>query len=479
MPEGESAVHTLVASPSDSPSTDVITDSPLITRSDVDNCSFASWFPLFSDYSLPAFILPLPPSFVSYLSADGLHLPRACHVAPLSSAKRPLPAGPGRWDNITTDSSESEFESSSEESVLSESLEDNPFPELLPKITRILEDCPDGVLPKLNWSAPKDAVWITATHSLKCTALSDILLLLKASDFVSHDISHAYDACSDTSPDSPKTPKDMHLVLRPWRESLLPSLEFRCFVRSRSLIAISQRDTSTYYPFLVDDPTTATRISSSIQAFLNDIPSFASDCYVVDLYITRLPSVSDLTATSTSSSPSSRILIVDFNPFSGTTDPLLFTWPHLLSLPHSLPSLADSTSTPVSASIQTTTQAARPPTPLLRFITSESEANQSLKFSANRFPLEVVEYGAGLGSRGLDPVVDTVLEGWGRMRLEEESGESKSESSSGIGSSGSESDVESEGEIKGERQGEIGSESDNSGSSSDDEINTHETNEVE
>lgn len=125
----------------------------------------------------------------------------------------------------------------------------------------------------------KDAAWISISQSLKCTNPSEIFLLLKSSDFINHDISHAYENCCDYQEPSKNSnedagnenenennettsennsipikksitrPETFHLVLRKWYD-LLPSMEFRCFVRNNELIAISQRDYVTYYDFL-------------------------------------------------------------------------------------------------------------------------------------------------------------------------------------------------------------------------------------
>ncbi|CAM6031899.1 unnamed protein product, partial [Sphagnum compactum] len=50
------------------------------------------------------------------------------------------------------------------------------------------------VVPKLNWSAPKDATWINATISMDCQTPNDIYLMLKSSDFITHDLEHPFDA---------------------------------------------------------------------------------------------------------------------------------------------------------------------------------------------------------------------------------------------------------------------------------------------
>ena len=57
-----------------------------------------------------------------------------------------------------------------------------------------------------------------------------VLLLLKSSDRVMHDICHAFDAC----PAPPSEPVRHALMLRKWI-SLNPERELRCFVRQHDL----------------------------------------------------------------------------------------------------------------------------------------------------------------------------------------------------------------------------------------------------
>jgi hypothetical protein len=110
---------------------------------------------------------------------------------------------------------------------------------------------------------------MVAGPPLKCTTPDDVYLVLKASDFIIHDLGHAYDACEDRARGGPHAPS-FHLVLKKWF-SMPKSHEFRCFVRDDTLIgefilqhrgssrrltlcrilAIAQRDTN-YYDFLQD-----------------------------------------------------------------------------------------------------------------------------------------------------------------------------------------------------------------------------------
>ena len=171
------------------------------------------------------------------------------------------------------------------------------------------------VIPKLNWSAPKDATWINA-NTMECRTTNDIYLLLKSSDFITHDLEHAFDDCID-SPNAPLTESDIPfcLVLRKYVPKFNPSVEFRCFVRERKLLCICQRDLN-HFDFLFK---MQNRLRSLIKEFfdvrLRD--TFPDENFVFDAYVPP---------------PYDRVWLVDFNPWAPRTDPLLFSWMELLSM---------------------------------------------------------------------------------------------------------------------------------------------------
>jgi len=94
-------------------------------------------------------------------------------------------------------------------------------------------------------------------------------------------------------------------------------MEFRCFVKQNTLIAISQRHTDVFYNFLTQDKET---IIQSIQSFFNDSikDKFFDDSFVFDVYIDK--------------PPKSRVLVMDFNPWGEKTDGLLFEWEELQNM---------------------------------------------------------------------------------------------------------------------------------------------------
>jgi hypothetical protein len=47
--------------------------------------------------------------------------------------------------------------------------------------------------------ADQDAAWISSSGTLRCTLAEEVLLLLKSSDFIMHDLLHAFDDIADTA----------------------------------------------------------------------------------------------------------------------------------------------------------------------------------------------------------------------------------------------------------------------------------------
>ena len=79
---------------------------------------------------------------------------------------------------------------------------------------------------------------MVAGPPLRCQTPEDVYLLLKSSDFIAHDLEHAYDDCEeeDRYPcDRQSAPPKFSLVLKKWF-SMPRSHEFRCFVKKNSLI---------------------------------------------------------------------------------------------------------------------------------------------------------------------------------------------------------------------------------------------------
>ncbi|KAK4580163.1 hypothetical protein LTR86_000366 [Recurvomyces mirabilis] len=276
---------------------------PPITRSHIMNCSYHSWWPKYKAITPKSRLIPLNKPFLDYLRADGIILPDD------ENDNQQV-----EWDSDSgvfscSDAPEDDDEDEDEDIDILEGWHD-----IHNTIKRTIADLGGKVVPKLNWSAPKDATWMNA-NTMECRTPNDIYLLLKSSDFITHDLEHAFD---DTAPAGDHEMRQetipFHLVLRKSFQ-MNPSVEFRCFVRGRRLLCICQRDLN-HFEFLEK---MEGKLRSEIQSFFDlrlrdSFPdeNFVFDCYVPDPY--------------------TRVWLVDVNPWAPRTDPLLFSWMEILGM---------------------------------------------------------------------------------------------------------------------------------------------------
>lgn len=266
---------------------------------EVNRCQIQEWYPRFKSISIKTLIHELPESFVEYLLDDS-----GPFLLPVSISNED--ALPNRVHNPYEEDDYQVSEGSEDET---EPSTPPSFPELELKIKESIESLGGAVFPKLNWSAPKDAAWISTSGSLRCTSFVEIALLLRSSDSLIHDLCHAYDSCTNKISSRPQS---FFIALRKWYPSFRPEMEFRCFVRDKRLVGVSQREVTTFYPALIEKKSD---LRVSIQEFFdsNVKQQFESEKYTFDVYITS----------------DERVKIVDFNPWGGFTLPLLFTWEEL------------------------------------------------------------------------------------------------------------------------------------------------------
>lgn len=271
---------------------------PPVTKQHILNCSYHNWHPKYRAVTPKARLVPLPVAFIEYLRSDGIVLP------------------PEETDNPTWSDDDSGIFSGADNNEGGEEEDVDPslnWRDTHEAIERTIEELGGKVAPKLNWSAPKDATWIAATNSMECSTPNDIYLLLKSSDFVTHDLAHAFDDTADQST-MPDPEIAYHLVLRKWI-NLNPSVEFRCFVRNRQLIALCQRDLN-HFDFLFN---MQDKLRQTIQNFFDSKlrDTFPDSNFTFDVYVPP---------------PHDRVWVVDFNPWALRTDPLLFSWMELLTM---------------------------------------------------------------------------------------------------------------------------------------------------
>lgn len=260
----------------------------------IQNCSYTSWHDKYRHLVPKSRVIEnLPSQFIDYLLEDGISLPDDGY----------------EWDNKNDNDIDDENKFNDQEDQV-----DDPtkrFSELHLQIQNEIEKLGGAVTPKLNWSAPRDATWISTTNNLKCVTASDIYILLKASSYITHDLTEAFD---DIDPNQSKpTDQTFDLVLRKWVD-INPAMEFRCFVKDRELIGVTQRDMN-YYEFLDD---IKDDLLTSIETFFLDElqNTFHDPSFVFDVYIPKA---------------SEKIWLIDINPYAAKTDTKLYDWSHVVN----------------------------------------------------------------------------------------------------------------------------------------------------
>lgn len=294
-------------------------------------------------------IVKLPPAVIEYIKEDGIMLSNDSNPSteeddddwePTSTAySRPTPA----VEELSDD------EEDEDEAASPKLPPDQRFPEFHQAIKDMIKELGGEVAPKLNWSSPKDAAWISPhQNTVKCTTPDDIYLLLKTSNFISHDLDHAFDGTIATA-SSPAPNSNSGLGFEPvlvLRSFFTPqtSMEFRCFVKQRSLIAITPRDPN-YYEFLKKfRPAIIERIEDLFEKTLRF--TFPDGNFCFDVYIpeerTEVHATQDFIYDSDDDANSEqeddpglslgRARLIDINPWAPRTDTLLFDWGELLDM---------------------------------------------------------------------------------------------------------------------------------------------------
>ncbi|KAK7022908.1 hypothetical protein SK128_016043 [Halocaridina rubra] len=257
-------------------------------------CALPNWYEKFKKHTIESIFLPIPPDVLAYLQDNGtLVLPEGSLPETQNNPSSKENDEDNEWDNNETPEDAAQVKGPNFEAFNN-------------KIKDAIAQVGGSVFPKLNWSAPKDAKWIALNNSLRCSTPGDIYLLTKSSTFSMHDLTQPYKDCHDQ--DEVDTSVDYVLVLRKWME-INPAYEFRCFVRDKELIGISQRDVSQSYPCIGPEKP---NIISDIQSFWHETieNKFPLESYTFDIYRPAKDS----------------IILIDFNVFGPTTDCLLFDW---------------------------------------------------------------------------------------------------------------------------------------------------------
>ncbi|KAI1772484.1 D123-domain-containing protein [Hypoxylon cercidicola] len=380
---------------------------PPITRDHILNCSYDSWFPKYRASCIKSRIIPLSPEFVEYIREDGIILADDDGAEPEDDEWESAPS------TFRPPVEEVDSESDSDEEEEAPRLPPNQrFPELHQTIKDKIAELGGAVAPKLNWTAPKDAAWISPhQNTIKCTSPNDIYLLLKSSNFITYDLEHAFDDCTppittNTSSNNSAAPADSSSGSPPFKPVLVlrsyfnphTAMEFRCFVKHRNLVGISQRDLS-FYEFLGD--LRGEIVARAAQLFNHKLRyTFPDGCFAFDVYIPE---------GGADEGPLSRARLVDINPWAPHTDSLLFDWAELLEMevPGPVLGVVGAEEAPVASDADETSSDEDDEdddddfVPELRLVEKEDPAAfnfSSPQYSAHKLPKDVVD--ASLAGEG-------------------------------------------------------------------------------
>ncbi|KAJ1817621.1 hypothetical protein GGH91_000653 [Coemansia sp. RSA 2671] len=265
-----------------------------LMRAEVHNCVFSSWYPNFRRQTIKSEIIkPLAPEFIDYLLADGIMLPDQDDVPEYSCKIEDPDSSDGEWSADEND----QHDASAFTDIASTSAD----------IRRRIEILGGKVMPRMCWSAPKDASWMAMGNSLECRNPSDIYVLLKSSDKISGDLINGRYLPKEQLGDI-----EHELVLRQW-SNLVPSMEFRCFVKNKRLVAVSQIDYE-YYEFLEN---MRDEILTKLGLFFDEHvrEKFPSENYCYDAYVAQTVD---------------RVYLIDFEPWTPSVDSCLFEWSELV-----------------------------------------------------------------------------------------------------------------------------------------------------
>jgi len=217
-------------------------------------------------------------------------------------------------------------------------------------------------------------------------------------------LEHAFDDTDpDTDADITQESIKYVLVLRKWFK-VNPSCEFRCFVREKRVVGICQRDLNHFaFLFPMVDSLRATILDYFDSTLKNTFPD---GDFVFDVYLPE---------------PYNKVRLMDINPWAPRTDPLLFSWLELLTLPVPMPLLGIPASfneppIPLGSSDEDTQDEEgveeiwRPEFRLIKKDDPEAYSFSTPQYSAHKLPKDVVD--ASLeGESGMREFADQ----WKRM----------------------------------------------------------------
>uniref|UniRef100_A0A182Q9I2 Uncharacterized protein n=1 Tax=Anopheles farauti TaxID=69004 RepID=A0A182Q9I2_9DIPT len=234
-------------------------------------CMHINWYELFRKNTFRSCIIPVPIDVLDYLRKDMLILPKeCCGFTGIRTAEGFQTTHYDAFSDHFGHSSDSDSDGGSEP----EEREEQPeFPYFSEQLTDAIESLGGNAFLKSDWHCPKDAQWITLGQSLCVRDISDVYQLLKASSICKEDFCERTNILHESG---------YHVVLKKWHD-IHPGSEFRCFVRNRSLLAISPRHWPSYHEHIARERSDI--VNDIVSLFKEKIKdTFPLKDYVFDVY---------------------------------------------------------------------------------------------------------------------------------------------------------------------------------------------------
>lgn len=172
------------------------------------------------------------------------------------------------------------------------------------RVSQAVERFPNGAFIRLGSRSPKDS-WLGYQTGFKVLPGTDPLrFMLDASERVADDLRLAIQ--SDYAP---------HIFVRQWVD-IEPAQEFRCFMRDRKLVGISQYNYRDYFPELNGEADTIVwAIESFFESFVAACAGWLDDV-VFDVIVRCCGNMLRQWS----------VTLLEANPFFEMTDPCLYDW---------------------------------------------------------------------------------------------------------------------------------------------------------
>lgn len=279
---------------------------------DVRLCDFSRWSKEFEDVLWPFVCMRIPPEFLDYLREDGVRVRDGSRALPKRDADGW--SSSDEWTDEDEDSDETKqgMKKTEGEGISECSSDEEKILSFGSRVDGAIAFLGGSVLPRLNWSCPSDATWVSLEGNMRCKNADEVFLLLKCSSRISYDLGEWKGMCSGTDHCPAHDGMDeLHLILRKWVD-LRHRMEFRVFVRQHVIVGMSQRDPTLFHEFSKQEKD---KVKKRIHEFYESrvLNRFGCADFVLDVYLEGR----------------NKVYIVDFNTFGGATQPLLFSWEEL------------------------------------------------------------------------------------------------------------------------------------------------------